>query len=118
MKTSGWILATVMGVSLAITGCNKQGGIDTSALEAKFQASEPALKASADKAVAAIKSADYSGALAELKTLASNANLTPEQQQTIKDVMAQVQKAITDAATKAAGEANKAVQELPKSVPK
>jgi hypothetical protein len=118
MKTSGWIFAAVMGVSLAITGCSKQGGIDTSALEAKFQASEPALKDSADKAIAAIKSADYSGALAELKTLASNAKLTPEQQQAVKDVMAQVQKAISEAASKAAGEANKAVKELPKSLPK
>ena len=44
--------------------------------------------------------------------------LTPDQQQAIKDVMAQVEKLIADAATKAAGEASKAVKEIPKTMPK
>jgi 23S rRNA G2445 N2-methylase RlmL len=107
-----------MTVTLAMAGCGKQGGIDTGSLEKSFKSAEGAVQSSADKAVAAVKSADYSGALAELKSLASNAKLTPEQQQTIKDVMAQVEKAISDAASKAAGEANKAMKDVPKALPK
>jgi type IV secretory pathway TrbL component len=107
-----------MAVSLTMAGCNKQGGIDTGSLEKSLKSAEAAAQSSADKAVAAIKSADYSGAMAELKSLASNAKLTPEQQQAIKDVMAQVSNALADAASKTAGEANKAMKDVPKALPK
>jgi hypothetical protein len=107
-----------MAGALALAGCSKQGNIDTSALETNFKSAEAALKDSADKAVAAVRAADYSGALAELKKLADNAKLTPEQQQAIKDVMAQVQNAVADAAGKAAGEASKAMKDMPKALPK
>ena len=56
--------------------------------------------------------------MAELKTLASNAKLTPEQQQAIKDLMAQVGKAISEAAGKVAGDASKAVKDMPNALPK
>ena len=117
MKTSRWIHTAIMTVTLAMAGCGKQGSVDTGSLEKSFKSAEAAVQTSADKAVAAIKSADYSSAMTELKTLASNAKLTPEQQQAIKDVMAQVEKAIADAASKAAGEANKAMKDLPKGLP-
>ena len=118
MKTSRWIHTAIMAVSLTMAGCNKQGGIDTGSLEKSLKSAEAAVQSSADKAVAAIKSADYSGAMAELKSLARNAKLTPEQQQSIKEVMAQVEKAISDTATKATGEANKAMKDAPKASPK
>jgi DNA-binding NtrC family response regulator len=118
MKIGGWMLATIAGMTLALVGCSKEGKIDTAALESSFSSAEATLKASADKAVAAIKSADYSGAVAELKKLAENAKLTPEQQRAIKDVLAQVEKAIGEAANKAAGEATKAVQDVKKALPK
>lgn len=112
------MLAAVMAVTLALAGCSKQGGIDTAALETNFKSAEATLKASADKAVAAIKSADYSGAIAELKKLAQDAKLTPEQKQAVKDVVAQVEKAIADAAGKAADEAGKALKDASKALPK
>lgn len=118
MRLCGWILAGVMAATLALAGCSKQGSIDTSALQANFSSAEAAVKDSADKAVAAIKSADYAGALAELKKLAENAKLTPEQQQAIKDVMAKVQGAIGEAAGKATEEAGKALKDVPKALPK
>jgi hypothetical protein len=118
MKLSGWILTAVMAATLAMTGCTKEGGVNTAALESNFSSAEATLKASADKAVTAIKSADYSGAVAELKKLAENTKLTPEQQQAVKDVIAQVEKAITAAAGKAADDASKAMKDVSKSLPK
>jgi hypothetical protein len=118
MRTNGLILAAVMAGALAMAGCSKEGGIDTTKLETGFKAAEASLKDSADKAAAAVKSADYSGAAAELKRLAQNAKLTPEQQQSLKDTLAQVEKAIADAAAKAADEAKKAMKDVPTSLPK
>ena len=107
-----------MALTLAMSGCSKQGGVDTASFEKSFKAAEATVQTSADKVMTAIKSADYSSALAELKTLASNATLTPEQQQAIKDVTAQVEKLIADAANKAAGEAGNALKDMPKALPK
>jgi hypothetical protein len=118
MKTFRWMLMAIFSVTLMLVGCSKQGGVDTTPLEQNFKSGETAVKASVDKAIAAIKAADYSGALAELKALGNNAKLTPEQQQAIKDVMAQVEKAVADAAAKVQGEAGKAADDLKKSVPK
>jgi hypothetical protein len=52
-----------------------------------------------------------------LKTLANNAKLTPDQQQAIQNVVAQVEKLIADIASKAAGEAGTAVKDIPKTLP-
>jgi hypothetical protein len=118
MKTSKWIHTAIMTVTLAMAGCGKQSSVDTASFEKSFKTAEAAVQTSADKVVTAIKSADYPSAIAELKTLASNAKLTPEQQQTIKDVMAQVEKLVADAGNKVADEANKAVKDIPKALPK
>ena len=107
-----------MALTLAMSGCNKQGGVDTALFEKRFKSAEATVQTSADKVVTAIKSSDYSGALAELKTLAGNAKLTPEQQQVIKDVTAQVEKLIADAASKAVGEAGNALKDAAKALPK
>jgi len=116
MKTSKWIHTAIMTMTLAMASCGKQSSVDTASFERSFKSAEAAVQTSADKVVTAIKSADYSGAMAELKTLASNAKLTPEQQQTIKDVMAQVEKLVADAASKAAGEAGTAMKNVPKAL--
>ncbi len=119
MNSCKWIVLAVAALALAFAGCNKnKQNVDTAPIEKSFSSAEPTTKTTADKAVSAIKAGDYGGALSELKTLAANAKLTPEQQQAIKDVMAQVQTAITDMATKAQGQAGKAVGDLQKSLPK
>src|SRR5262245_27094583 len=117
MKAKNWILAGMATVALVLCGC-KKSGVDTAPLEKNFTSAEPAAKSSADKAVSAIKAADYSGAMAELQKLAAQAKLTPEQQQAVKDVLAQVQKQLSEAATKVGKEAEKAAGELQKSLPK
>ncbi len=118
MKVYQWILGALAAVALIIVGCSKGSSVDTAPLEKNFKSGDPAAQSSADKAVAAIKAGDYAGAMSELKTLAGNAKLTPEQQQAIKDVTAQVEKAIADAAAKAKEQAGKAVQDMQKSLPK
>lgn len=119
MNVTKWLVLAIAASALTFAGCNKgQANVDTATVEKSFASAEPSAKTSADKAVSAIKAGDYTSALGELKTLASNAKLTPEQQQSVKDVMAQVQKAITDMAAKAQGDAGKAVDNLQKSLPK
>jgi len=117
MKIHQLILITVMAAAFALGGC-KKSGVDTSGLEKSFKSAEPASQSSADKVVSAVKAGDYAGATAELKTLAEQAKLTPEQQQAIKDVTAQLQQMIADAAKKAGEKANEAVGDLQKSLKK
>lgn len=117
MKTSRWIHSTIMALTLAMSGCGKQGGVDTASFERIFKAAEATVQTSADKVVTAIKSGNHSGALAELKTLANHAKLTPEQHQAVKDVMAQLEKLIVDPAANTARGAGKTVKDVPKTMP-
>src|SRR5512140_131650 len=119
MNINKWLVLGIAAVVLTLAGCNKgSANVDTATVEKSFASAEPSTKTTADKAVSAIKAGDYASALSELKSLAGNAKLTPEQQQSVKDLMAQVQKAISDLATKSQGEAGKAVDNLQKSLPK
>jgi hypothetical protein len=117
MKAMNWILTVMAAAALVLCGC-KKSSVDTTPLEKNFASAEPTAKSASDRAVAAIKAGDYSGAMAELQKLAAQAKLTPEQQQAVKDVLAQVQKQLSDAATKVGKEAEKAAGELQKSIPK
>src|SRR5712671_6034930 len=112
MKPINWILTAMAATVLLSNGCGSKNSVDTAPLEKSFAAAEPANKSAADKAVSAIKSADYSGAMSQLKGLASQAKLTPEQQQAVKDTLAQIQKQITDAAAKMGSEGQKAASDL------
>ncbi len=113
---------------LALTGCSKNESgattLDTAKLQSAFTAAAAVDKAEVEKAINAIKSSDYVAAVASLKQAASNLNLTPEQQQAVKDLLAQAQSklgatvgemvdkaktAAGDAAQKAAGDLQKAV---------
>src|SRR5689334_17376292 len=102
MKVMTWTVIALAAVTMAMNGCSKKGNVDTAPLEKSFASAEPANKAGADKAVSEIKAGDYSAAMASLQKLATQAKLTPEQQQAIKDVLAQVQKELTDAVAKTA----------------
>lgn len=126
MKINALIVTAVMAITVALVGCSPQSGggggagasIDTASFESTFQAAEATLKASADKAIAAVKGADYSAAIAELKKLAEDVKLTPEQKQAVAGLMEKVQKALTEAAGKATGEATKAMDDVTKALPK
>jgi major membrane immunogen (membrane-anchored lipoprotein) len=108
MKRFAFVLVGVMAVSLALVGCGKKG-VNTSNLQSSFKSADSATQGDVDKAVSAIKAGNYSEAMTDLQRLAGKAKLTPEQQQAIKDVMAQVQQQITEAANKAAGDLKKSL---------
>jgi DNA-binding NtrC family response regulator len=118
MKLYKWMMTALTAMMLVSTGCGSKSSVDTAPLEKSFASAEPANKTAADSAVSAIKSEDYPGAMAQLQKLASQAKLTPEQQQAIKDTLAQVQKQVADAATKAGKDAQKTATDLQKSLPK
>lgn len=127
MKMYRLMMLLVAVAVLAVTGCKQSGGgsVDTASLESSFASADAAAKSGVDKAVAAIKSADYAGALAELKSLGDKVKLTLEQERAVKDVMAQLEKMIAsltqqagEAASKAADDAGKAVGDLQKSLKK
>ncbi len=122
---------TAIGIltALGFTGCskNESGGttIDTAKVQAVFAAASSADKSEVDKAIASIKNNDYPAALTALKQAAANVKLTPDQQQALKDLVAQVQAKITEAANQAiqgskgaATDATKAATDLQKSVTK
>ena len=120
MKLSAWLLTAVVATTLALVGCSKPtdsgSAIDTAALESGFQSAEASVKETADKAIAAIKSSDWAGAVTELKKLAEDAKVTPEQQQAVKDILAKVKGAISDAAGKVVEGADKVVDDAAKAV--
>jgi hypothetical protein len=121
-------LTITVGLSvLGLTGCSKSepGGaaIDTAKVQSAFATASAVDKAEVEKAIAAVKSGDYASAVASLKTAAASVNITPEQKQSIEDLLAQAQaklgaaageavdkaKAAGDDAAKKAGDLQKAV---------
>jgi len=122
MKIHQIVLITVMAAAFALVGCKKSGtgtsSVDTSKLESSFESAEPAAQSSVEKAVSSIKSTDYAGAMTELKSLADKVKLTPEQQQAVNDVVAQLQQVIADTAKQAGEKASEAVGDMQKTLKK
>ena len=120
-------LTIIAGLAaFGLTGCSKteSGGatIDTAKVQSAFASASAVDKAEVEKAITAIKSGDYAAAVTSLKQAAASVNLTPEQQQSLKDLLAQAQAklgaaageavdkakdAAADAATKATGDLQK-----------
>jgi hypothetical protein len=121
MKITPSILAVAIALTFTLLGCKKEGdtiSIDTAAVEKAFSSADSSLKDSAMKAVDAVKKADYAGALSELKSLASNVKLTDDQKKTVNDIIARVQKALTDGMGKAADGTKQAIGDAQKTLGK
>ena len=113
------LITASIALTFAFVGCNKQGAsVDTAPLEKSFQSADAPAKSTSDSIVAEIKSANYSGAVSDLTKLAQNTKLSAEQQQAVKDILAQVEKALADTAAKAGADASKTATDLQKSLPK
>jgi hypothetical protein len=107
IKNFGWILVVALGASLTITGCSNKGRVSTSDLQSSFKSAEPAMQTLVDKAVGAVKSNNYPEALNNLQLLSHKARLTLDQEQSVKDTIAAIQKHISDTANKAAADSQK-----------
>jgi hypothetical protein len=123
MKLPKIVFTACIALAFAIVGCsNNKSSVDTAPLEKSFQSADAPTKSTSDSIVSEIKNANYSGAMSDLTKLAENTKLTPDQQQAIKDVLAQVQKAMSDTASNAMDSAkdgaNKAASDLQNSLPK
>jgi hypothetical protein len=110
MKRFVRLFSGLLVIAVAVSGCSKKSGVDTSKLESSFKSSEPATQSDVDKAVASIKEGNYSDGMAQLQRVAAKATLTPEQKQAIKDTIAAIQKQMAQTA-------NKSVEDLKKSLP-
>ena len=117
MKIISFVLAVALASVIGLTGCGKKSSVDTSNLDKSFQSAPAPQRSDADKAISAIKAGNYSDAMASLQNLAKQVDLTPEQKQAVKDVIQEIQKAMSDMAAKAGDEAQKATSNLP-SMPK
>lgn len=96
----------------ALTGCSKSNSgtttIDTAKVQSAFSTARAADKDDVETAIAAIKAGDYASAVDALKQAASSVNLTPEQKQSLQDLLAQAQAKLGGAATEAVDKAKTA----------
>ncbi len=120
MKLQHLLLTVITAVTFALTGCNKDGtvNVDTAKLSAAFATAEADAKSAAESVAASVKKADYAGAITQLKALGDKYKLTPEQQQEVKNLIDQAQKAMEALASKAAGDAGKAATDLSNTLKK
>lgn len=95
-------LASLCLSVLLLTGCSRHHGIDTGNLSSSFKRADAALKTEADVAIKAIRDDKLPDALTELQKLSKRAKLSAEQQQAVKDVIAQIQAKMEADAKKAA----------------
>jgi 2C-methyl-D-erythritol 2,4-cyclodiphosphate synthase len=95
MRKFAWMLVAALGALLAVTGCGHKGRVSTSELQSSFKEAEPAMQTLVDKAVSAVKSNNYPEALGDLQVLSHKARLTPDQQQALKDTIAEIQQKVS-----------------------
>jgi hypothetical protein len=130
MKKFTYLMTTLL--ALALIGCGPKtdtsapaGGtgaampsIDLSGFKNSFASAETSLKSSAEKAMSAVQSGDFKGALSELQSLAKNASLSAEQKSSLEGLITKVKDAITAAAGKAMEGAGKALGDAQKAITK
>lgn len=96
----------------ALTGCSKTNSgattIDTAKVQSAFSTASAVDKDEIETAIAAVKAGDYASAVDSLKQAASSVNLTPEQKQSLQDLLAQAQAKLGGAATEAVDKAKTA----------
>ena len=120
MKNTVYILSALIAAVLCFTGCSKSqpAQVDAAPLEKSFASADAGLKATAQKAIEAVKKGDLSAATVELQKLLADAKLTDEQKKAVTGVIEQVKQAIAALGSKAATDATKAFEDAQKSLSK
>jgi hypothetical protein len=134
MKRILFLTPLALATALIFTGCGdcstcgSHGGgdaaatsaplaLDTSSVEKAFASAEASVKSTADKAIAAVKRADYSAALSEAQRLINDVKLTPQQKESLAKLVEQVKSSAADTATKLGTAAQQTADELKKALP-
>lgn len=112
------------GVGAAPTTSTGDSRNGIAAVEQAFASAETSVKASADKAIAAVKKADYATALGEAQRLINDVKLTPQQKEAVGTLISQLKTSasdaaakVNDAAAKVSDAAQKAADQLKQSLP-
>jgi len=132
MKKLLFLVPLSLASALFVTGCgdccSSHGGgadaaasaplqFDTKALEQAFASAESGVKSAADKAIAAVKNADYSAAAAEAQKLLNDVKLTTQQKEALGKWLEQAKSAAAGAADKVGEAAQKAATEVKTALP-
>jgi outer membrane protein assembly factor BamD (BamD/ComL family) len=115
------LFALLIMAALTLVGCAKNdssGTVDTTRMETAFSTAEAPTQTRAQKAVTALKTGDYTSAVAQLKDLANDAKVTPEQKKAVMDTLAAAQEKIAKLTEKAAENAGKAIDDVKQGLPK
>ncbi len=115
MKRYVWLISVIAVLGLVFCGCGKKKDVDVTKLQKSFQSADQSTQTTVNDAIMNIQTEEWPAALTQLEKLASNAKLTPEQKQAVKDAIEQVK---NKAAAAVKDTANKAVDNLQKNLPK
>ena len=130
MKIQTTILTVIAAAAFVVAGCSKQSSstagdqnaavanVDTTKAEAAFASADGATKRALASVIGAVKNADYSGAVTQLKSFGEKYKLTEEQQTAVNELLVTAQKALADMAAKSAGDASKAATDMSKALGK
>jgi hypothetical protein len=120
MKSRLLVLTLLPILFLGLPGCGKSGSavVDASPVEKSFASADDTVKAAANRAVDAVKSADYNTAMAELLKLAADPKLTDPQKRAIAKVLDQIKMAVADTGKEAGADASKALGDAQKTLGK
>lgn len=130
MKIQTTILTVIAAAAFVVAGCSKQSSstagdqnaavanVDTTKAEAAFASADGATKRALASVIGAVKNADYSGAVTQLKSFGEKYKLTEEQQTAVNELLVKAQKALADMAAKSAGDASKAATDMSKALGK
>ena len=94
-----------LAAAVALVGCGGKAvnpSFDAGPLENSYKSADTATKAIVDKAVAAVKAANYGTAMVQLQKLVDDTNITPEQQKVVKGILEETRKAAIATAPKSA----------------
>ncbi len=93
LETKIKALFRLFGVSLLLAlisaGCGHKNDVQAGeqAIDSAFASAKPELKEMVAKGKSLLKAADYTGAFQEFHQLSTNAQLTPEQRQAVRDAL-------------------------------
>jgi hypothetical protein len=84
------LIAGIVAVGILGLGCSKERKVETNELTQSFAPASPEVKAEVEKALAAIKTRDFTTALTSLKTVAESEDLTEAQKQSLGNTVTDI----------------------------